>query len=460
MNLNIIVFGISLSLCLLAQHTTTQIQFGGSDNAKPSRPNNGGRPSRPNNGGLPSRPNNGGRPTRPSFPSSSSVEFGSNNRNNSGSVKSLVDILGESSTEVKSLTRRVNANSRRRGATCTTPLGEAGTCQYIFASQCSSILQIILQQGINPQVLAYLFQAIRSPCGFEGFDFTMCCADPNQPLQSSPAPPTPGPTTAAPTPAPSGDCGVSERNKIVGGSESQPGAWPWAVIVGRQRFSSGFQVMCGGTLLNEDTVLTAAHCFDPIPGGPGPNYVRLGDHDISTSSDGASRVDIRISRAIQHHAWDSNTLDSDIAIVKLSRPVAFTLYCRAACLPDGYHDQDLTSLLASRRPFIIGWGSTSTGGGAQDSLREAQVPMVSQATCASAYSAISRVTIGLDKLCAGDGTRDTCNGDSGGALLSNSLTNTWAVIGVTSFGVDCARPDFPGVYTRVDEYLPWIRQNM
>ena len=158
MNLNIIVFGISLSLCLLAQHTTTQIQFGGSDNARPSRPNNGGRPSRPNNGGLPSRPNNGGRPTRPSFPSSSSVEFGSNNRNNSGSVKSLVDLLGKSSTNIKSLTRRVNANTRRRGATCTTPLGEAGTCQYIFASQCSSILQIILQQGVNPQVLAYLFQ--------------------------------------------------------------------------------------------------------------------------------------------------------------------------------------------------------------------------------------------------------------------------------------------------------------
>ena len=157
MNLNIILFGISLSLSLLAQHTLTQIQFGGSDNARPSRPNNG-RPFRPNNGGRPTRPNNGGRPTRPSFPSSSSVEFGSNNRNNSSSVKSLVDLLGKSSTNIKSLTRRVNANTRRRGETCTTPLGEAGTCQYIFASQCSSILQIILQQGVNPQVLAYLFQ--------------------------------------------------------------------------------------------------------------------------------------------------------------------------------------------------------------------------------------------------------------------------------------------------------------
>ena len=170
MNLNIFFFGISLSLCLLAQHTLTQIQFGGSDNARPSRPSSGGRPTRPNGGrpsrpnsggrptGIPSRPNNGVRPTRPSFPSQS-IEFGSNERNNTaGSVNSLVDILGKSSTDISSLTRRVNANKRRRGATCTTPLGEAGTCQYIFASQCSTILGLILQQGINPQVLAYLFQ--------------------------------------------------------------------------------------------------------------------------------------------------------------------------------------------------------------------------------------------------------------------------------------------------------------
>ena len=151
----------------------------------------------------------------------------------------------------------------------------------------------------------------------------MCCADPNQPLQSSTAAPTQAPTQA-PTPSPSGGCGVSDRNKIVGGTESQPGAWPWAVIVGRQRFGSGFQVMCGGTLLSPDTVLTAAHCFDPIPGGSGPNYVRLGDHDITTTSDGGSPVDIAIQRTIQHPSWDSNTLDSDIAIVKLSRPVTFS----------------------------------------------------------------------------------------------------------------------------------------
>lgn len=133
---------------------------------------------------------------------------------------------------------------------------------------------------------------------------------------------------------------------------------------------------------------------------------------------------------------------------------------RPACLPDKYQGQDLASLLTSPAPVVVGWGSTSTGGGSSNQLRQANVPMVTQQTCSDAYSAITRVTIGDTKICAGDGTRDTCNGDSGGAMLASHVGNTWAVVGVTSFGVDCARPDFPGVYTRVDKYLPWIRQNM
>jgi len=413
-----------------------------------------------NFGGGKSKPSK--RPT-----SGSSVSFGGGQ--SQSKKTSLKDLLGKDAPPT--LNTRFGFGTRRQGEQCRTPLGEAGSCQFIFASQCSSILGVILQQGINAQVLAYLFQAIRSPCGFEGFDFTLCCADPSQPFQSSPAPtaaptaaPTPAPTAAptpAPTPAPEDRCGVTpQNNRIVGGSEARQGAWPWAIILGRSRFGGGFQVMCGGTLVDEDTIVTAAHCFDSVPGQQGPNMVRLGDHDITTTGDGATPVDISIARSIQHPGWNSNTLSDDIAIVKLSRPVTYSTNIRRACLPDSYKGQDLPSLLRNAPPTIIGWGSTFSGGGPQNRLRQAKVPMVTQQSCASAYAAISRVTIGATKLCAGDGRRDTCNGDSGGALLSNTIGNSYAVVGVTSFGVDCAREDFPGVYTRVDQYLPWIRQNM
>jgi len=64
------------------------------------------------------------------------------------------------------------------------------------------------------------------------------------------------------------------------------------------------------------------------------------------------------------------------------------------------------------------------------------------------------------QLCAGRGGTDTCQGDSGGGMVANNLDGRWTLVGVTSFGVDCARPDFPGVYTRVDQYLDWIRSNV
>jgi len=139
------------------------------------------------------------------------------------------------------------------------------------------------------------------------------------------------------------------------------------VVLGtKNTFSNRFSVQCGGTLLDQTTVLTAAHCFDQ---SGGPNVVRLGDHDINTSSDGAQAVDVSIRRIIQHPGWDSNSLENDICILKLSQPIQYSRDIRRACMPTQYRGQDLPSVLARPQPIVVGWGSTSTGTGPTSRLR-------------------------------------------------------------------------------------------
>merc|ERR1711971_1288761 len=442
-----------------------QINFGGGGSRRPSSSSGGQKPSSSSSIGSSSRPSSG-----------SSIQFSSDSQSPKEVVQGLQSKRQTLATVLKSkgVSPAVDVNirgtlgTRRVGDQCTTPQRTAGSCQYIFASQCRPVLTAILTQGVTQQLISYLIQAIRSPCGFLGFDFTLCCEDQNQPQITTQAPTTQRPTTQRPTTqrpttqstaAPIQDnCGTNANNRIVGGTESRQGDWPWAVVLGtKNTFSNRFSVQCGGTLLDQTTVLTAAHCFDQ---SGGPNVVRLGDHDINTSSDGAQAVDVSIRRIIQHPGWDSNSLENDIAILKLSQPIQYSRDIRRACMPTAYRGQDLPSVLARPQPIVVGWGSTSTGTGPTSRLRQAPVQMVTQQQCANAYRQVSRVTIGATKLCAGEGTRDTCNGDSGGGLFSRNLGGGFAVVGVTSFGVECARDDFPGVYTRVDEYLPWIQQNM
>jgi len=349
----------------------------------------------------------------------------------------LSEILGD-----KAPSRGRQSRVVKTGRPCTTPDGKAGTCQFPLSAQCSSILQ-------NPSI-EYILQAIKPPCGFQwfpGFDFTFCCANQGggggEPQQEE-------------------ECGISnkarslKRTRIINGEPAKLGQWPWAVVLGTKNWLGQFQVRCGGTLLNRNTVLSAAHCFDQA----GITIARIGDLDVSNTNDGASHVDINIAQSIQHPNWNPNTNANDIAILKLSSQVTYTENIKAACLPEGYKSKVLTSFLSNNDPFIIGWGVTSFNGFASDKLRMARVPIFDQQTCANNYASAASVSITDSMVCAGDGNKDTCSGDSGGALLSDEVDKKWSVIGVTSFGLECAREDFPGVYTRVDKYLDWIKQNM
>ncbi|TRY72711.1 hypothetical protein TCAL_01130 [Tigriopus californicus] len=351
----------------------------------------------------------------------------------------------------------VNEETRAEGNSCTTPrfgrrAGQPGTCSFISDPSCSQIVRQIQRRGVTRRILNYLRAAIASPCGFDQTDYTLCC--PGRQTEPTTAPPTTTTTTTTTTTSRPGQfrsCGSSPfRVRIVGGSEATPGSWPWAVILG-QPSGTSFRVFCGGTLIDSTHVLTAAHCFPRSQ----ITHVRLGEHDITTSSDGASPVDIRIRSTKVHEQWNSNSLKNDIAIVTLSQPVSFTSRILPACLPNRLQGTDLSVL---PQPFIIGWGSNGTSSGTATALRQAPINVVSQPDCDRAYGNIQRVTIGNDQVCAGNGQIDTCTGDSGGPIQSE-IDGRWTILGITSFGVGCAREEFPGVYTRVDNFLSWISTN-
>ena len=112
--------------------------------------------------------------------------------------------------------------------------------------------------------------------------------------------------------------------------------------------------------------MTASHCFVGITSPA--THVRLGEHDISTTADGANTLDVAIKKYTTHEGYTSTALQNDIAIVELETPVSYRAGIRPACLPDQFGGVDFSTL--KTQPTIVGWGSTVTGGTTVQALRQ------------------------------------------------------------------------------------------
>ncbi|XP_046405684.1 serine protease nudel isoform X2 [Ischnura elegans] len=240
----------------------------------------------------------------------------------------------------------------------------------------------------------------------------------------------------------SGRKGRRTSERVVGGTPSSPGAWPWLVSI----YKDGI-FHCGGVLITEDWVMTAAHCLSSYK----KHYYEVLAGMLRRFSFSPMEQTRKADHVVVHELYNRVKMHNDVALIHVEKPFLINRWVRTICLPfENLYPAPGTMCTA------VGWGATAESGMDPDNMHEVVVPIV--AVCPH------RDDREGDEICAGipEGGKDACQGDSGGPLLCRypHRRNKWYVAGVISHGEGCARPNEPGAYTRVSQYLRWIDQQI
>ncbi|XP_058455314.1 serine protease snake-like [Malaya genurostris] len=238
---------------------------------------------------------------------------------------------------------------------------------------------------------------------------------------------------------------------IVGGESAKPAEFPHQALLGwpKEDNQDEFDFRCGGSLISERYVLTAAHCFKSTD----PLIVRLGEYNLQNDYDNQLDVDIESITRHPEHSFRSSY--HDIALVKLKEPVRFSKIIRPACLWTGL-EVNVSSVIAT------GFGLTEFGGQGSEILRKVMLDFLEKKDCEDQFLGSRSFKRGVidEQLCVGSfrGGKDTCQGDSGGPIqvITEPKGCTYHVLGVTSTGSACGVGRSPSIYTRVASYVEWI----
>lgn len=232
--------------------------------------------------------------------------------------------------------------------------------------------------------------------------------------------------------------------RIVGGEQATPHEFPFQITL----LFNG-QHICGGSIYNADTIITAAHCGE-ISSNPASFSISAGRHNIRIPE--LTAQNRRVVSVVLHPEWPGDTgLSNDIAIMKLDSPLNFTVNAVGPILLED--DPNPTGVVT-----VSGWGDTLEGGSSPANLRKVDVPIVSDDECRESYG---QSEIEDSMICAGvpAGGRDACQGDSGGPMFRKNANGNFTLVGVVSWGLGCARPGYPGVYTEVSYFADFVRAN-
>ncbi|KAF5289869.1 hypothetical protein FQR65_LT02003 [Abscondita terminalis] len=336
----------------------------------------------------------------------------------------------------------------------------------IVVRSCPSILEILSQNPVPPGEIERIKNA---QCGY---DYALnqpqvCCPRVEQPIL-----------------APQGDiksnllpdadvCGSDPSKRIVGGQLTLLRQFPWVALLEYQK-PEGRGFHCGGSLINNNYVITAAHCILRIPKTWRLVSVRLGEHQLDKDPDcddedrpgfedcADSPIDVPVGSVSVHPEYVNRVgSPNDIALIRLSRSVTYTQSIQPICMPTS--KDFATTDFTGTSMVVTGFGRTETRGQSNIKLK-VEVPIKPKSECVPLYKK-NGVTLIDTQFCAGGNKgEDSCTGDSGGPLMYLRQTETeynWYLYGIVSFGpIQCGAKDFPGIYTNVNKFMPWVVSNM